>query len=146
MSIDRTFRLHTLWTGFALILPLLYLQQLAPHHHAAPEAAPEAAPAVVDHHANAPHHHTHDHHHHGESDQPVEAHHHHTLAAHLDLHAPPAVPVQPDNDAGVAAVITPSAPSPDLQGHRLRPPADTDPPPPPQPTSPAAPRGPPHRA
>ncbi len=134
---------HRRWrTAITLILPLLYLQQLAPHHH----AAPEAAPAASDHHAAAPHHHTHDHHHHGEPDQPAEAHHHHTLAAHLDLHAPPAVPTGPGDESDQTLVVAPTAPETVQPGHGLRPPAAADPPPLLRPASPAVPRGPPRRA
>lgn len=131
------------WTVLALCLPLLYLQQLAPHHHAVPEAA---ADHPGHHEAAVPHHHTHDHSH-GDTDAAQDdAHHHHTLAAHLDLHALPLAPTATEDGTTGTIAILASAPTPTTTGHEIRPRADGDPPPPRHASAPAAPRGPPHHA
>jgi len=68
-----------IWIFLTLILPIVYLYQIAPHTH---EAHPQPQPG----HPSTSHsNHTHSHDNH-ENERPEEAHHHHALTNHLDSH------------------------------------------------------------
>ena len=70
--------LRTLWMGLTLILPFVYLYQIAPHAH---DAHAEPHPHKT---STSPNHtHSHDG---SDNEQPDPAHHHHELTNHLDTH------------------------------------------------------------
>jgi hypothetical protein len=74
---DRHY-MQTLWVALTLIIPFVYLLQIAPHVH-------DAHPEPISHHdSNSPNHsHPHDS---SDSERPDSAHHHHELTNHLDTH------------------------------------------------------------
>ena len=79
MRMHRKQSTRALWIGLTLVLPVVYLCQIAPHtHDAHPQPQPQHASTS---HSN--HTHSHDNH---ENERPDASHHHHALTNHLDSH------------------------------------------------------------